>query len=236
MTQLWVSVDELDDPSAPQALEAAQAASMILYMLSGQKYRGLTDTTELYICQDHGDYSISVQHSPTVVTLGSWHWVNGRWTSPQNELRLRGQPVRSITSISIDGTVIDSLGYQLVNSGLVRSVSGTWSSYICGSGVEVSYTYGVAPPALGHAAARLLANELLKSLVDPSSCGLPDRVTSITREGISMAILDPQDFLDKGRTGLYLVDLFLKSVNPYGARKRARVFSPDTPRAFRNNN
>jgi hypothetical protein len=35
------------------------------------------------------------------------------------------------------------------------------------------------------------------------------------------------------RTGVYAVDLFLKSVNPDGARRRSKVFSPDVPRARR---
>ena len=47
---------------------------------------------------------------------------------------------------------------------------------------------------------------------------------------MSWTLLDPQDFLDKGRTGIYQVDLFLRTVNPDGARLRARVFSPDIPR------
>jgi hypothetical protein len=36
------------------------------------------------------------------------------------------------------------------------------------------------------------------------------------------------------RTGLYAIDLFLKTVNPDKARAKARVFSTDTPRARRN--
>jgi hypothetical protein len=35
------------------------------------------------------------------------------------------------------------------------------------------------------------------------------------------------------RTGVYAVDLFLKSVNPDGAKRRSKVFSPDVPRARR---
>ena len=35
------------------------------------------------------------------------------------------------------------------------------------------------------------------------------------------------------RTGLYAVDLFLKSVNPDSARAKARVFTPDVPRGRR---
>jgi hypothetical protein len=50
---------------------------------------------------------------------------------------------------------------------------------------------------------------------------------------VSYTILDQQDFIDELKTGMYVVDLFLKSVNPDKARAKAKVFSPDTPRARR---
>jgi hypothetical protein len=50
---------------------------------------------------------------------------------------------------------------------------------------------------------------------------------------VSYTLLDSQDFIDELRTGIYAVDLFLKSVNPDKARAKARVFSPDVPRARR---
>jgi hypothetical protein len=50
---------------------------------------------------------------------------------------------------------------------------------------------------------------------------------------VSYTLLDSQDFIDEMRTGLYAIDLFLKSVNPDKARAKARVFSTDTPRARR---
>jgi tetrahydromethanopterin S-methyltransferase subunit B len=52
---------------------------------------------------------------------------------------------------------------------------------------------------------------------------------------VSYTLLDSQDFIDDMRTGIYAVDLFLKSVNPDKARAKARVFTPDIPRARRYN-
>jgi hypothetical protein len=88
-------------------------------------------------------------------------------------------------------------------------------SYICGSGV----------PAGGKLAARALAEEMLSGMTG-GPCQLPERVTSVTRQGMTFTLLDPQDFLDKGRTGLYVVDLFLRGANPRGAMRPARVFIP----------
>ena len=60
-----------------------------------------------------------------------------------------------------------------------------------------------------------------------ADCDLPERVTSITREGVTMALIDPQEFIQEGRTGLYTVDLWLNAVNPNRLLKRATVWSPD---------
>jgi hypothetical protein len=45
--------------------------------------------------------------------------------------------------------------------------------------------------------------------------------------------LDNQDFLDDLKTGVYAVDLFLRSVNPDKARVKSKVFSVDIPRGRR---
>ena len=86
---------------------------------------------------------------------------------------------------------------------------------------------------MGRAAARLFAVELVKYYEGDETCALPQRVTSVNRQGVSYTILDQQSFIDDGKTGLYTIDLFLKTANPDKARARARVFSPDTPRARR---
>jgi hypothetical protein len=85
----------------------------------------------------------------------------------------------------------------------------------------------------GRMAARVLALEFAKLWAGDEDCALPQRITSVSRQGVSYTILDQQDFLDELKTGLYVVDLFLKSVNPDKARAKARVFSVDVPRGRR---
>ncbi len=99
--------------------------------------------------------------------------------------------------------------------------------------VEVTYSYGVDPPTLGKMAARTLAIEFVKLFNNDDDCALPQRITSIARQGVSYTLLDSQDFIQEMRTGLYAVDMFLKSVNPHKAVAKARVFTPDVPRARR---
>jgi hypothetical protein len=78
----------------------------------------------------------------------------------------------------------------------------------------------------------VFAIELIKAW-EGDDCALPDRVTSVTRQGISYTILDNQDFLENFRTGIYVIDLFLKTANPAKALAPSKVFSPDMPRARR---
>jgi hypothetical protein len=81
-------------------------------------------------------------------------------------------------------------------------------------------------------AAKTFAIELIK-LWSGDDCALPDRVTSVSRQGVSYTILDNQDFLENMRIGIYEIDLFLKTANPVKALAPSKVFSPDMPRARR---
>jgi hypothetical protein len=151
--------------------------------------------------------------------------------SPQSRLRLRGRPVQKIHTVrNRSGVVIDPSSYYLVDHSTIQAVSGSrWTP----CDIEVTYTYGTEPPAMGRLAARTLAFEFCKLWNGDDDCMLPQRVTSVSRQGVSYTILDSQEFIDDLRTGLYVVDMFLKSVNPDKARAKARVFTPDVPRGRR---
>lgn len=95
-------------------------------------------------------------------------------------------------------------------------------------GVEltIDYIYGSPPPLEIQRAIDEFATQL--DLIGSDACMLPSRVTSVTREGLSWTVLDPQLFLDGGKTGLYYPDLVIAA---YGnkVKLRARVFSPEHP-------
>ena len=73
----------------------------------------------------------------------------------------------------------------------------------------------------------------MKLFEDDDTCALPQRVTSVVRQGVVYTVLDNQSFVEELKTGVYAVDLFLKAVNPDKARARSRVFSPDVARGRR---
>lgn len=233
MATPWITADDLEDPTDVEAVGAARAASMLLYQLSGRKYPGLATTTEFYERpEDCSGYRLD----RVIQTAQSYATGYGCLHHPRRRLRLRRRPVRSVTELRVspddDRRLVDPSEYQVVDRTYLRALPGaSWSP--CTQDLEVTYTSGAQVPEAGLRAARVLGNELLKARTGDSSCQLPDRVTSLSRQGVSFTILDPQDFLKEGRTGLYEVDLFLASANPDKARKRAKVFSPDLPRAGR---
>ena len=91
----------------------------------------------------------------------------------------------------------------------------------------VRYAWGQPIPADGQLAALALAVELAKAF-SGSPSALPERVTSLARQGVSAIVADPLTFVEKGLTGLPTCDLFIVSSNPFGLRRRASVMSPDT--------
>ena len=93
------------------------------------------------------------------------------------------------------------------------------------TGLTVTYSHGVDPPVAGRLAAAELTDQIIYALTGSEECALPERVTSVTRQGISYDILDPQQFIKEGKTGIYLIDLFLQAANPYGAVKRPKIYS-----------
>ena len=242
MSNLWVTPDELGAPYADSefAYEACKSASGLLWSMSGRKYSGITTVTERYVCQNRiFRYGASTNTYQAVLLDGAIFNIpadefEGGVTdglSPESRIRLRGRPVTKVHSIRRrDGVVLDPSAYYLVDHSTVQAATGIpWTP----CNLEITYSYGTYAPTMGRMAARTLAIEFVKLFEGSDDCALPQRVTSIARQGVSYTLLDSQDFIEEMRTGIYMVDLFLKSTNPDKARAKARVFTPDVPRGRR---
>lgn len=153
-----------------------------------------------------------------------------------SSIRLPG-PVYEVEWVIVDGVMLDPLAdYRLDNHALlVRTDGGIWPpcqnlSLPSGSAGtwEVSYQYGVEVPHGGQIAAGVLASEIAKSICDDDGCQLPQRVQTVTRQGVTMALLDGMEGLSEGKTGIWLVDSWITSIikPPRGGRVR----SPDIGR------
>lgn len=149
-------------------------------------------------------------------------------------VRLDG-PVASVVEVKIDGVVLDPSAYYVHGRALARIDGGTWplrqNVYLPDTAdgtFSVRYRKGAELPVGGRRALSVLMVELHKARCGDKSCRLPQRVTSIVREGVTYQMLDdPSGLLDAGRTGIADVDMWLAAANPSQARTRMRVYSPD---------
>jgi hypothetical protein len=247
MSNLWVDVEELGIyADSDYAYEAVKTASHMLWAMSGRKFSGTTTVTERYVTVNDPYLRAGgsrLNYQPTLISgrvenipIGGFGRHShrdylGDGTSSYSRIRLRGRKVVRVHNMrDLNGNIIDPKTYYLSeHSTIYASPTAKWDP----SNVEVTYTYGTPPPTSGRAAARIFAIELVKLYEGDDSCALPQRVTSVTRQGVTYTILDNQSFIDEMKTGIYTIDLFLKTVNPDKAKARARVFSPDTNRARR---
>lgn len=206
----WVTAEQVvrpPDVSAATVDVMCQFASDVLFAFSGRAFRGVTAASMRPACG-----------CPTRRECGCY----GR-----SRLVLPAAPVVAVTEVLIDGTAVDPAEWRVDDDvALVRlpEADGTrrvWPSWQRldrqpdeEDTFRVSWTHGVAPPAGGVMAAELLASELLAS-VSPScrsSCRLPERVTTVTRQGVTTTVLDPLTLFADGLVGLPSVDLWLASV------------------------
>lgn len=157
-----------------------------------------------------------------------------------SEIRLPGSPVTQIAEVKIDGEVIPSTRYRVDDYRwlvyLPESPGAERQGWPCCQDVtlddgmpdtwSVSYFYGNNPPMGGVRAASALACQLALACVGDESCQLPERVTSLTRQGVSLAILDPLTLFADGLTGLNSVDLWVSSIRLGTGRRAASIHVP----------
>jgi len=137
-------------------------------------------------------------------------------------VRLPG-PVAGVDRVLVDEVEISTAAWRLLPGGwLVRTDGVGWPH----EGLTVDYRRGLAVPMGGQIAVGVLAWELSKALECPDDCQLPQRVQAVTRQGISVAVLDQFQDLGDGRTGIWLIDSWVASVTL--ARQGGSVLSPDT--------
>jgi hypothetical protein len=156
----------------------------------------------------------------------------GSWI---RSLRLPG-PVDSIEAVTIDGEPLDPVAYRVDNRALLVRMDGhrwpTCQNMNVPAGEDgtwsVDYTRGTPVPLGGQVAAGVLACELAKAACHDSTCQLPQRVQTVTRQGVTIAVLDAFNDVEKGRTGIWLIDSWLASI--MHSPRPARVYSVDVAR------
>lgn len=235
------------DPAIQQA--AAEYGAFTVWAATGRRFGTCTITTRPcgQTHQNPGVYGYFWSE-------GMWlpYIFNGVWRNcycgcagagccncePSCQVWLR-PPVASIDEVIVDDAVVDPATYR-VDEGmwLVRTKdadsSDCWpmfQDYNRDSGENtfyVTYQQGIAVPGLLARAAGELACEWAKSCIG-APCRLPQRVASVARQGVSISMVNIDDLLAKGLTGIFTVDQVIRNFNPFGLVSRVRISSPDSP-------
>lgn len=143
----------------------------------------------------------------------------------RNEILLPG-PIAEPVMIVIDGESVDTSSFRVEDwAYLVRIDGGDW-----GREWTVTYAKGEPVPPGAGLVAGVLACEYAKSVCNDSSCRLPKRVAQITRQQVTVALLDNFTNLKEGFTGIWEIDDFVMTNQTnlrIGPWKMGRVSSPD---------
>jgi hypothetical protein len=176
-------------------------------------------------------------HYPLMPALsGPLPLLGGGFTDERAIAFLEG-PITEVLQVTVDGQVVDPSAYTVFDSyRLVRTDGNVWpwQQRLTDPDTDegtfaVTYTRGNPLPPSGQIAAGLIVCELAKARALDPTCQLPERVQKVSREGLDVQFLDPQDFVKDGRTGITAVDQWLHAVNPAGIASGADVWSPDLP-------
>lgn len=251
-TPYWVCDVSAESPTLTGY--AVKTASRVLWALSGRRF----GTCQVTIrpcrreCYDAWPYGWSLWDRSSV---GSWIDSSYRYWYPLGcggclsgcscrEISEAVLPdaVNTVVSVKLDGTPMATGAYRVDNNRLLvrtdgqkwpycndlskdDSQTGTWS---------VTATYGEDVPDSARFATGELACEIIKA-AKGGECRLPPGTTSIARQGFDITIADFGELFKGGRTGLYLVDMFLAAENPDRLKQRARVYDVDRPTMRRTN-
>lgn len=249
---IWTCDVSAQSPTATGV--AVSAATSIVWALSGRQFGTCTTTLRpcRRTCYDDGwwtryglpwgaGYAGTGYDYGTSYGAGFWFDLScgscsgGCSCSEVSEVVLPS-PVNSIISVKMDGTPMATGAYRVDNNRfLVRTDGhrwprcnnlskndtqpGTWS---------VTAAYGQDVPVAGQLAVGEMACEILKAMAG-EDCTLPAGITALTRQGVSISFPNIGELFAKGRTGLYLVDAFVTTVNPFSLPTRSRVYSVDRP-------
>jgi hypothetical protein len=243
-TPIWCC--DLLDMSAVTGT-ALQAATEVLFALSGFQFNSCP--IELWPCRQScygGDWPFSgwgewgsTYPQPAMVN-GSWmNLTCGQCLDPcsctvLSQISLPG-PIIEIIEVRVDDVVlVPNVDYRLDNGHFLTRLGGlSWPtcndlSQTAGEGTwSVTISYGKEVPILGQYAVGELACEFAKACVGDDTCQLPKPVQQLSRQGVSMTFLDPNELFADGRVGLYFSDLFIGTFNPGKRRGRSRVYDID---------
>jgi hypothetical protein len=233
-------VPDSEGPALARLTRALEVATWLLWAASGRQYSGVCTDTVRPCAQGAAVQSLSYSTGGSrpinvMAGCGCTGDILGCGCTAHPNVRLPGHPIIDVLSVDVGGTaLVYGTDYTIVDDRwLVRAGGASWpccQDLRLGSGQPgtwtVRYRYGQAVPPPLLVAAEYLACQLAASWCTGDGCPeckLPERLTSLTYEGATVAALDPFQFLDQGRFGIPQVDYAVSQVNPDGLRRSARA-------------
>lgn len=229
----WASPDTLIEKGYPVDVvsRAIFSASWLLWALSGRSLHSEGTRVDTWEMKPGGRPHIKLRYQPvlsitSVVAYSPYDEANTtlvtNYAKVGNMLLLDRvtnvlAPVAANISMSVVGPHLTPRNIGPVDTSGEPLIAVT--TYRCGSNL----------PPQTHLTVLALAEEYCKAATG-KGCNLPQRVTSITRAGMTWAMLDPADFLEKGLTGVIPIDGWVTAVNPRHAKQPSRIYDPAMPK------
>ncbi|WQY99822.1 hypothetical protein [Microbacterium phage MO526] len=127
-------------------------------------------------------------------------------------------PVQAVTQVRVDGEIVPPSAYRVDNQRLLVRIDGeTWPA--CQDMLaeptepdtfEIVYDRGAVVPVGGMIAAGRLACELAAAACDSEDCALPERLQTVTRQGVTVGVsLTGEAWHD---TGIWSIDSWVSSI------------------------
>lgn len=251
---LWVTAEaladnaDLADSTPEQRAAAARTASDVLYALSGRRWPGAR-IERLRLAPQAGTVRWGM---PSPFGTSGPRRPGCACHSNRLDPQLPGAITR-VVRLTVADTDVPAAQVEVLDQRVIRVIPGSdpaldplaVNRYVtldgdayslfpgavacCGNTatVELVVEWGTLPPASGLLAALALATEICKGLIG-GDCQIAGNITSVNRQGVSV-LLDPNEFLKEGRTGVPAVDLWLAAVNPNNLAAGAEVWWPESP-------
>jgi hypothetical protein len=127
-------------------------------------------------------------------------------------------PVSSVELVKIDGVPLSPSAYRVEHNRLLIRIDGqTWPATQNllldddqPNTFSIEYVKGIPVPVGGQLAAGVLAAEMQKAYCNDATCRLPQRLQTVTRQGITVGVaLTGEDWRE---TGIWIIDDWIKSV------------------------
>jgi hypothetical protein len=244
-TSIGCCQDFWDSLTVAEQTAAAEAATFVLWAATGRQY-GVCDQT----VRPCGRW-------PCDEGTAGYYWSNGTWypyildglwfncpcgpdlctCGARCKVYLPG-PVASVSSVSVDGVVVDPSAYRVDDARwLIRTDGDCWparQNFDVDSGVgtfSVTYGRGTAVPAYLLSAAGTYACEWAKMCAG-ADCQIPMRVVTLTRQGTTFDGVNFDQLLERGLTGVQSVDQIIVMANPHRLTGRLRIMSPEVTGPF----